>query len=120
MSEENKLRKARELVELTGSGRRMNFGASRSEEFRALQEEHERKLTDLNVALRAKHMSEEQLDALLDFYRSDMGRSILETNRIIGAEFRDRFHEAVSISRPGKDGAAWIADSTGNPDKRDT
>lgn len=114
------MRKAKELVELTGSGKRMDMRTPLSEEFRIGREEQERKLIDLNVELRAKHMSEEQLVALLDFYKSDMGRSILEANRIIGVEFRDRFHETISIGTTGKDGARRIVGSLNNPGKRDT
>ena len=60
-------------------------------------------------------MNEEQLDALLDFYKSDMGRSILEAHKIIGAEIRDRFQESVSISTASKDGAFWMTGNPGNP-----
>ena len=120
MSYEVKLQKAKELIELTGTGKRNDSGVPRTEQLQALREEQDRRLLGLNIELRVKHMSEEQLDALLDFYKSDMGRSILEANKAISAEFRDRFNQTMSVSSSSQDGTAWIASSSDNDGKRDT
>ncbi|MDO8289177.1 MAG: DUF2059 domain-containing protein [Parvibaculum sp.] len=120
MSYNDKLQKAKELIELTGTGKRMDSGLPRSEQLKALRQEQECRLLDLNIELLAKHMSEEQLDVLLNFYKSDMGQSILEANKAISAEFRDRFNQTMSFSTPSDNGAFWIASSSDNAGKRDT
>ncbi|MDT8427466.1 MAG: DUF2059 domain-containing protein [Pseudomonadales bacterium] len=108
MSYENKLKKAREIVELIGAGKPAGFGKAPSREFADIQKRRNQQLFDLQVELRAKYMSDEQLDALLKFYKSEMGISIIKTNEIINSEFRELFLQRMTSNHQGKDGSVWM------------
>jgi len=58
----------------------------------------EEKSRAYQIELRAKHMTEEQIDALIAFYESDMGRSIIESSAKISREFKENFHKRMATA----------------------
>lgn len=87
MEKLTKVEKAKRLVELTGSGvARHEFDSSTPAEHIDLRRKLEDESRKLSVELRVKHYSEEQLDALLGFYESEMGKSIQLANQLIRKE----------------------------------
>lgn len=95
MSNERLHDKARKLVELTGAGRSLNNNASKQNPEGDPRAKHESMLIEMQIELRAKHMSAAQLDALLGFYTSEMGQSILAAQERIRAETSERMAALV-------------------------
>lgn len=99
MSLEDRIEKARELAQLTGAGKRASFGKnSSSGKPDDLKKVLEEKSLSIHIGLRAKHMIEKQLDALLEFYKSEMGASILVAQEAIKIEYGDTFIEKLNAS----------------------
>lgn len=114
MNNEEKYNKAKRLVELIGIGRSYIGGARKESPPESPRGTHEEFLVELQVKLRAKHMSNEQLDALLDFYSSDMGRSILEAQERIRKETGVTLASLTNNS--GSKAAGWVPDPSNNSD----
>lgn len=92
MKKLSKAEKSERLVELTDSGiSRRRFDSSIPAEHRDLRRTLEEDSRKLQIELRAKHYSEEQLDALLGFYESEIGTTILHANKRIREEFSDGY-----------------------------
>lgn len=98
MSNNELYEKAKRLVELTGVGRGYTRGSRFSMSPNDPRGKHEEMLVDLQIKLRAKHMTSAQLDALLEFYASEMGHSILEAQERIRKETSETLASLVENS----------------------
>lgn len=109
MSSAGKLEKAKRLVELTGVGRGIATRRSLSvdEPVDGPRSVLEAQTIEMQIELRAKYMTEEQLDALLEFYGSDMGRSILEAQKRIQVETSKLIVRRMNNTNTG---ATWLID----------
>jgi len=111
MANLNKLEKAEKLVELTGSViSRRKFDSSTPKKHVDLRRALEEDSRELQIELRTKHYSEEQLDALLDFYESEIGKSILQANERIRVEFSDGYREFGKNLAMKLDGSPQLAE----------
>ena len=106
MNNEETYNKAKRLVELIGIGRSYIGGSSKESPPDSPRGAHEEFLVDHQIKLRAKHMSNEQLDALLDFYTNDMGRSILEAQERIRKETSET--RASLTHDSGSKAVGWV------------
>ena len=118
MTNNDKIEKAKRLVHLTGVGRSFIRGKVQERSHDDPRSAHEKNLKDMQIELRAKHMSSEQLDALLDFYSSDMGKSILDAQERIRVEASDRLASLVENSSTKPVG--WVPDPGNNRDGDDS
>ena len=113
MSLEDRIEKAKELAKLTGVGKRFEIGkdsnSGNPSDFRGILEE---KSLKIHIELRAKHMTEKQLDAFLEFYKSEMGASILVAQEAIQNEFRATFIEKINAS------SNLVNEASMNPNKQ--
>ena len=114
MNNDETFEKAKRLIELIGIGRSY-IGTSRKDESPdSPLGERERFLVDLQIKLRAKHMTHDQLDALLNFYTSDMGRSILDAQEQIRKETSETLASLVENS--SSMGRGWVPDPSNSSD----
>jgi len=95
MSEDSKIQKAREITSITEAARRKsgNDSASVGDEVRQKLQAAQ---TEISVELFAKHMSEEQLDAMLEFYRSEIGESIMIAQQAISGEYQQILRQKLA------------------------
>ena len=112
MNSEETYKKAKLLVELIGIGRGYIRGSRKETSQDDPNWAHEAFMVELQIKLRAKHMSNDQLDALLDFYTSDMGKSILEAQERIRKETSEAM--ATLTSNSGSKGVGWVPDPKNN------
>ena len=99
---------------IAGSAVTTDFGRKLSERLSKVQHE-------IWVELFLTHYTNGQLEALSEFYRSDMGRSIVETDRQIEREFQEELRarmervsremEAEDRSQPSNDILVGLASS---------
>ncbi len=94
MNSEDQYKKAKRLVELTEVGRNYIGGSRFEMPAESPEADRQKKMIEHQIALRAKLMSPEQLDALLEFYSSEMGQSILEAQERIRLE-TSKFHASL-------------------------
>ena len=111
MNNEETYDKAKRLVELIGIGRSYIDGPGKEGSPASPRGTHEDFIVDLQVKLRAKHMSNDQLDALLDFYTSEMGKSILQAQERIRKETSEMLTSKMDNS--GTKGV-WVRDPKDN------
>lgn len=108
MAAENMKDKAEKLFELTDAVRfppvRPNAPPKMQEMRKTLSDGYR----DLRIKLFAEHYSEEQLDALLGFYESDFGLSILKTQVEIEKRFKEELSEFMKKLDPGEDGRLGV------------
>jgi hypothetical protein len=64
--------------------------------------------------LYCQHFSDEQLQALLDFCSSEMGKSILDVEQEIASHFQQRMHDLVPELNESK-GFNSLLGSSSNP-----
>ncbi|MEX0901977.1 MAG: DUF2059 domain-containing protein [Pseudohongiellaceae bacterium] len=108
MAVENMKDKAEKLFELTDKGRfppTMPNAPPKIQEMRNVLSDGYR---DLRIKLFAEYYSEEQMDALLDFYESDLGRSILKAQGAIEEQFEKEMSEYVQKLNRGEDGGIGV------------
>lgn len=106
MTDKNKTSKARKLFELADS-HLMEFPPIRPgapEQFRRIAESVRTMTRDLRIELIEKHYSQAQLDALIAFYETGMGESILQSRQALEQEFKARFKEVLDQQKPDSDG----------------
>ena len=99
MASESKTEKATRIYELLYADRIMQRSRKRSSKH--MQEAVDNiygKITKLQIELREKHYTDEQLDALLDFYDSELGKSITETEGLVAEEFSSRMNTELESS----------------------
>ncbi len=117
MNNEDQYKKAERLVELTGVGRNYISGSRRETPSETHEADRQRMMMEHQIELRAKHMSPEQLDALLEFYSGEMGKSILEAQERIRQE-TSKFH--ASLVTNSSSGSFGISTKNRNNGKDDT
>ncbi len=110
MSNDDRFEKAKRLAELTDSGRSYIRGSKKSVDVDSPRRKHEARMAELYIELRAKHMTSVQLDVLLSFYNSDMGKSILDALERIRGEMSKKIAlsmenlSTIGVRVPGKNG----------------
>ena len=110
MSNDDRFEQAKRLAELTDGGRGYIRGSRTSVTPGSPRGKHEAKMAELHIELRAKHMTSDQLDALLSFYASDMGKSILdaqerireEMSSVLASTMDDSSTKGVSVPKSKK------------------
>ncbi|MEQ8407799.1 MAG: DUF2059 domain-containing protein [Gammaproteobacteria bacterium] len=98
MNNDDLFEKARRLAELTDGGRGYIRGTETPVKPGSHRGRHEATMAELHIELRVKHMTSEQLDALLDFYAGDMGKSILAAQGRIRKEMSSILASSISNS----------------------
>jgi hypothetical protein len=116
MNNEDQYKKARRLVELTGVGRNYISGSSLEVPPEGPEAERQKIMIDHQIELRAKHMSPEQLNALLEFYSGEMGQSILEAQERIRLETSKFRGSLVTNTNSGSFGISTNSRSNGKGD----
>jgi hypothetical protein len=116
MNNEDQYKKARRLVELTGIGRNYISGSRLEVPPEGPETERQKIMIDHQIELRAKHMSPEQLNALLEFYSGEMGQSILEVQEHIRLETSKFRASLVTNSNSGSFGISTNSRSNGKGD----
>ena len=101
MNNKERYDKAKRLDELTGSGKGYIRGSGIDVPADSPRAKHEAMVKEFHIEARAKYMTSDQLDALLNFYSSDMGKSILEAQEQIKKEM-SRTLAALIDSSPNK------------------
>lgn len=81
MTAESKKELAEKVVDLTVMNRVHTFATLNDKPDPATAAKHRARMRDEQVALYIKHYETEQLLALLDFYSTDIGKSILESQK---------------------------------------
>ena len=100
MDTESKRELAEKVVDLTVMNRARSFATTNGASDPAMAEKIRLRMRQEQIELYMKHYEPEQFVALLDFYNTDIGRSILESQskvsdelaagtRIMSGEFRD-------------------------------
>ena len=113
MSFEERLIKSRRLAELKEEGRHSIFQKGAKEPVDVdLRNSLEKKSKEFQIELRAKHMTEGQLNALLEFYESDMGISIVKSGQEITKEFKNSFLKRMNTPPPAIGDTGFIVRST--------
>lgn len=109
MSLEDRLAKAKKLAELMDMYRE-NYPMNPSVDPKKLdfKKSFEEKSKEYHIELRAKHMTDEQLDALIGFYETEMGTSIIKSGARITKEFKENVHKRLSSPPPSKGESGWI------------
>jgi hypothetical protein len=121
MSFELRLAKAKKLAELMETGQQMDDNRHSAPPKQGdYQKSFEERSRDYQAELRAKHMTEEQLDALIEFYESDMGVSIIRAGARIFSEFKETFHARMSTPPPKKGEPGWTLWAGDDRDEADT
>ncbi len=88
MTPEDKARKAEQLFDLMVRDSFPDLTtAGASGKLLELQKELGNRFRKLHIELRLKHFTDEQLEALLSFYDSDLGKSIIDAELQIREEF---------------------------------
>jgi len=101
-------KKAERLFELTDIG---YFPPSRPNAPAKMQEIREtlrNGYRDIRIKLFAEHYSEDQLDALLNFYESELGRSILKARVDIENSFKIEMSKFMQRLDPDDDGGIGV------------
>ena len=109
MTQMEKQKLAERLVDLTMKDRFPGPLAEGATEARKeMRQRRGDKFMQLWAEIYAKHYADEQLLAILNFYESDIGRSILDTRPALTAEFNSRIAELSSSSvSHGLDDPKW-------------
>ena len=116
MNNEDQYKKAKRLVELTGVGRNYISGSRLEAPPEDSEADRQKTLIEQQIELRAKHMVPEQLDALLDFYSSEMGQSILKAQERIRLETSKLRESLVANTNSGSFGIKTTNSSNGKGD----
>jgi hypothetical protein len=74
----------------------------------------------LRVKLMEKHYSDSQLDALINFYDSEMGKSILESREHISREYKEQMSKILNSPMANSKGNLGVIVTPRNPDVDDT
>ena len=117
MNSDDQYKKAKRLVELTGVGRNYISGSRLEIPPEGPEADRQRMMLELQIELRAKHMSPQQLDALLEFYTGEMGQSILEAQELIRLE-TSKFR--ASLLANTNSGGFGVSLNSGSNNKDDT
>ena len=113
MSLQERLEKARKLAEIMGKGREPDYkNSSLDPNENGSRKSLEERSRNYQIELRAKHMTTAQLDALIEFYESDMGVSIIESGANITQEFKETFHNRISSAPPKEGEPGWVVSRT--------
>lgn len=110
MSNDDRFEKAKRLAALTDSGQGYFRGSKQTVDPDSPRGKHEARMEELHIELRAKHMTSEQLDAMLNFYDSDMGKSIVEAQErireemssILASSLNNSSAKGISVPKPKK------------------
>jgi hypothetical protein len=92
----DKQQAALELVRLRRLLSRAGLRDNAPAQIKQLRERHLEQLQAVMAQLYAEHFSDEQLQALLDFYESDLGKAIIETESEISKQFQERVKELAA------------------------
>ena len=100
--------KARKLFELTDTGKFPPVRPNAPPKLQEIKKALANGYRDLRIRLFTEHYTEEQLDALLEFYESDLGRSILQAQAKIEDNFKEEFSRFMQSLDQGDDGGMGV------------
>ena len=101
MTEDERREAVKRLFELR---REFSAGKVREDTPDAIKEMRGRvheKVREAAAELYVEHFSDEQLNAMLDFYGSELGQSIIETQSLIRDRISERMQDIVGDLNPG-------------------
>ncbi|MCI5107940.1 MAG: DUF2059 domain-containing protein [Pseudomonadales bacterium] len=122
MATESKTQKARKLFQLTYSS--LNdfppVRSNASEGFKKHAESIREKVRALRIELIEKHYTESQLDALIGFYETDIGASILDVRERLALDLKDQMPKILNSAESDSNGNLGVIIRTQDPDDDDT
>ncbi|MEX0902797.1 MAG: DUF2059 domain-containing protein [Pseudohongiellaceae bacterium] len=104
MATESKKDKATRLFELTNTGQWPPASPDASQKMQDVRKAISDVYRELKIELFEKHYTEEQLDALLGFYESDIGSTVLEAQANIEHDFKKKMSKTLNDMNSKGDG----------------